>query len=250
MYAKYEITGEIEVVTGLHIGGSALFSAIGAVDSYVVRDGKEDLPMIPGSSLKGKMRSLMAKYYQQGKVFCKIEEEPLLLQRLFGSSKNNQTGVIQRGRLQFCDMFLKDRDKLNMEKLTEIKSENTINRVTGEANPRQIERVVRGNVFELKMYYIVQFDDKDYMDKEEQKIACDRVGQMREVEEDFDAVVEGINLLNNDYLGGHGSRGYGRIKISNLELKEVSSNCQLYQQEDLKELLKKTISNCTQKLKV
>lgn len=49
------------VVTGLHIGASSAFSAIGAVDSPVISDIRTNMPMIPGSSLKGKMRSLLAK---------------------------------------------------------------------------------------------------------------------------------------------------------------------------------------------
>ena len=57
MYAKVEISGVIEVVTGMHIGGSSAFSAIGAVDSPVIRDVRTNLPMLPGSSLKGKMRT-------------------------------------------------------------------------------------------------------------------------------------------------------------------------------------------------
>lgn len=61
MYAKIKISGDIVVKTGMHIGGSSAFAAIGAVDSPVVRDVKSNLPMIPGSSLKGKMRSLLAK---------------------------------------------------------------------------------------------------------------------------------------------------------------------------------------------
>lgn len=63
MYAKIQITGTIEAVTGMHIGGSSAFSAIGAVDSPIIKDIKTNNPMIPGSSLKGKMRTLLAKKY-------------------------------------------------------------------------------------------------------------------------------------------------------------------------------------------
>ena len=63
MFAKIEISGTIEIVTGLHIGGSSAFSAIGAVDSPVIMDTRSKQPMIPGSSLKGKMRALLAKQY-------------------------------------------------------------------------------------------------------------------------------------------------------------------------------------------
>ena len=61
MYAKIQITGDLTVKTGMHIGGNSAFAAIGAVDAPVIRDMRTNLPMIPGSSLKGKMRSLLAK---------------------------------------------------------------------------------------------------------------------------------------------------------------------------------------------
>lgn len=61
MYAKIQITGTIEVKTGMHIGGSSAYAAIGAVDSTVIKDVRTGLPMIPGSSLKGKMRTLLAR---------------------------------------------------------------------------------------------------------------------------------------------------------------------------------------------
>ena len=61
MYAKIQITGKIEVKTGLHIGSSSVFAAIGAMDSPVIKDARTRFPMIPGSSLKGKMRALLAK---------------------------------------------------------------------------------------------------------------------------------------------------------------------------------------------
>ena len=63
MLAKIEISGTIVVETGMHIGGSGAFSAIGAIDSPVIKDVRSNNPMIPGSSLKGKMRSLLAKRY-------------------------------------------------------------------------------------------------------------------------------------------------------------------------------------------
>ena len=58
MFAKIEISGIVEAVTGIHIGGNDQFSAIGAIDSPVIRDKMSDNPIIPGSSLKGKFRSL------------------------------------------------------------------------------------------------------------------------------------------------------------------------------------------------
>ena len=60
-YTKILIKGVIEVKSGLHIGGDDSFSAIGAIDSPVARDPLTREPIIPGSSLKGKMRSLLAR---------------------------------------------------------------------------------------------------------------------------------------------------------------------------------------------
>ena len=68
MYGKLEISGVIESLTGLHIGGGSQFAAIGAVDSVVIKDIQDDLPMIPGSSLKGKLRSLLSKQLSDGKL--------------------------------------------------------------------------------------------------------------------------------------------------------------------------------------
>ena len=65
MYAKIQITGLLQVETGLHIGGNGAFAAIGAVDSPVIRDTTSHLPMIPGSSLKGKIRTLLAKAHNE-----------------------------------------------------------------------------------------------------------------------------------------------------------------------------------------
>ena len=65
MISKIEITSELEVLTGMHIGGTNEFAAIGAIDSPVVRDVISRLPMIPGSTLKGKMRTLMSRQYSE-----------------------------------------------------------------------------------------------------------------------------------------------------------------------------------------
>lgn len=72
MYAKIRISGKIELLSGMHIGGSGAFSAIGAVDSPVVKDRLTGLPLLPGSSLKGKMRSLLARMYNE--KFAKLPD--------------------------------------------------------------------------------------------------------------------------------------------------------------------------------
>ena len=201
MFAKIEISGNIKIVTGLHIGGSSAFSAIGAVDSPVIRDGRTNMPMIPGSSLKGKMRALLAKKYNDGVVVKTPDDDAECLTRLFGSAKK---GKVKTSRVLFRDMFIDNMDELKNAGLTgatEVKFENSIQRATAVANPRQIERVVRGAKFPLQLIYEV-VEEKDIL-------------------EDFQILKDGLRLLEYDYLGGNGSRGYGRIKISDLQVEVV-----------------------------
>lgn len=200
MFAKIEISGTIEVVSGLHIGGSDAFSAIGAIDSPVFRDAYSDLPMIPGSSLKGKMRALLAKRYRNGvERDANDDAEPIL--RLFGSSKKKK---IRNSRLIFTDSAMENWEelkRLGVQGQTEAKFENTINRMTSEANPRQIERVVRGAKFPLSIIYNAE--------------------EETEIVDDIRLLREGMELLGYDYLGGNGSRGYGRIRFSELGVRVV-----------------------------
>ena len=193
MFGKLKISGEIEVITGMHIGGSSQFSAIGAVDSPVIRDSYTDKPMIPGSSFKGKMRTLLAKQYSKTAMLQDHNADPEIILRLFGSSNKN---AIKPSRLLFSDMFLLNEQELKtvgIDSVTEVKFENSINRLTAIANPRQIERTLRGSKFGLDVIYNVE-------------------------EEAFKAIKEGMLLLEYDYIGGHGSRGYGKIKINGLKV--------------------------------
>ena len=96
MYGKIRISGDILVKTGMHIGGSGAFAAIGAVDSPIIKDARTNLPMIPGSSLKGKMRSLLAK--ELNEKISEPNDDDERITRLFGSSKKNN---IKRSRILF-----------------------------------------------------------------------------------------------------------------------------------------------------
>lgn len=204
MFAKIEISGTIEIVTGLHIGGSSAFSAIGAVDSPVVMDTRTNQPMIPGSSLKGKMRALLAKQYNAdiAKLANTADDDAECLTDLFGSAKAKK-----ESRILFTDMFLSNLDELKRAGLTgatEVKFENSISRMTAVANPRQIERVVRGAKFPMQLIY-------EYSDKIDEETLL----------QDFRILKEGFMLLEYDYLGGSGSRGYGRIKFLDLYAEPV-----------------------------
>lgn len=201
MFAKIEISGTIEIVTGLHIGGSSAFSAIGAVDSPVIMDTRTNQPMIPGSSLKGKMRALLAKQYNTA-IAKTADDGAECLTNLFGSAKSKK-----ESRVLFTDMFLDNLDELKRAGLTgatEVKFENSISRMTAVANPRQIERVVRGAQFPMQLIY-------EYTDKTDEETLL----------QDFRILKEGFKLLEYDYLGGSGSRGYGRIKFLDLDAEPV-----------------------------
>ncbi len=56
---RIKISGEIETVTGMHIGGNEIGLAIGGADNTIIRNGLDGRPYVPGSSLKGKMRCLL-----------------------------------------------------------------------------------------------------------------------------------------------------------------------------------------------
>ena len=198
MYAKIQITGTIEVVTGMHIGGSNAFAAIGAVDMPVVKDAITNLPLIPGSSLKGKMRTLLAKTYNKDWKE-KPDDDHERLTRLFGSAK---PGKVKASRIIISDMVMdnwKELQEHGLQSKTEVKFENNINRLSAVATPRQIERVVRGSKFKLDFIYEVERDQED-----------------KEIVEDFETLAQGLSLLQYDYLGGSGTRGYGKLKFTDL----------------------------------
>lgn len=202
MYGKIQITGVIETRTGMHIGGSSAFAPIGAVDSPIITDTLTNLPMIPGSSLKGKMRTMLARQYNSSQT-KKHNEDAECIIRLFGTSEKIN-GKIPRGRLLFSDMVLcnsKELYEMGLQSVTEIKYENTIHRLTAIANPRQIERVVRGAKFELNLIYELDGEDG--------------------VLEDMEVLAQGMKLLEYDYIGGSGSRGYGKISFKNVQADAV-----------------------------
>ncbi len=204
-----KLTGEIEVLTGLHIGGGDDTMKIGGIDNPVIKDINTGEPYIPGSSLKGKMRSLLEWRFglvgiSNGEPFSskflndpkfqneKDEQDAINLLKLFGD-KEGKYGIT---RASFGDCKLTE-DSKNLE-LSEAKYENVIDRQKGTAkNPRQTERVPAGVKFKYDIRIKVLDEDK---------------------EEDFKKIIkQGLTLIENDYLGGNGSRGYGRVEFSNKE---------------------------------
>ena len=204
LLGKILIQAELTVETGLHIGGSNDYAPIGAVDSVFVRDTFTRQPIIPGSSVKGKMRTLLAKARNGARMVQSPAEDEKVVRRLFGATGEKQ---VLLSRLQFSDLFINRKAERKFEKLDtdtymgEVKFENTIERGTGTAMPRQIERVPRGTTFDFLLIYNIENEE--------------------ELNEDMEVLAQGFRLLQLDYLGGHGSRGYGRVSFSDFFIERI-----------------------------
>jgi CRISPR-associated protein Csm3 len=199
---KILVSTKLTVVTGLHIGGSKDSVEIGGIDTPVIKVAtRKNQPYIPGSSLKGKMRCLLEQV--NGATAVGKSET---VNNLFGYASNNQPSkLIVRDAYLTADSV----EKLVAASLdmpyTENKYENTIDRVKGKAeHPRQSERVPAGAEFEVEMVINVWDDDN-----------ADKLKQMLQ---------QGIALIENDYLGGSGSRGYGQVKFGELNFVELSAD--------------------------
>jgi len=208
------LKGQILVLTGLHIGAGSDTVTIGGMDNPIIRNPVDGMPYIPGSSIKGKMRSLME--WKLGRLMsgrergapCGCGECEVC--RVFGSSASGpreRDKALGRGptRLIVRDAYIAkeslDGFRLDERPLVEEKHENSIDRITADANPRPIERVVPGTLFDFELSYrVIDTGDNGEMD-----------------EKNFSEIVlESLSLLQRDYLGGGGSRGNGRVRFQNL----------------------------------
>lgn len=196
---KIVYTGTITLKTGMHIGGTNAALNIGGPDKFVVRNPINNVPYIPGSSLKGKMRSLV-EIYNGETSDGKPSNNPLTRAgALFGVSGDNENSRPSRLIVRDAELDINSCDFSNTDlPYTESKTEVAINRITAKANPRTFERVPAGAKFKVNMVLNV-FEGED-----EQSLK--------------QTLKQGISLLQDDYLGGHGSRGYGQVEFS--ELKE------------------------------
>lgn len=217
----YLLEGTIEAVTGLHIGGSQEEISIGGNDNPVIRNPVNNQPYIPGSSLKGKMRSMLewslGALNDKGNPYSLIDykknpqPEFMNLLKLFGTSGDSlsdQELVKQVGptRLAFWDCALSAdwvASLSNPMLMTDTKYENVINRISGTAeHPRNMERVPAGARFDFKLTVRVH-DDENLLD----------------------LVLRGMKMIEITGLGGSVSRGSGKVIFTGLKLnKECIEN--------------------------
>ncbi|WP_289750691.1 type III-A CRISPR-associated RAMP protein Csm3 [Bacteroides acidifaciens] len=206
---KIVYTGIITLKTGLHIGGTNASLNIGGPDNFVVRNPIDNIPYIPGSSLKGKMRALVEILNGEtnnGRPTNRVDTKAGTLFGVSADAGGHPSRLIVRDSVMITE--LDTEDELNLYGLTrkdvpdfshtdlpytESKTEVAIDRITAKANPRTFERVPAGAQFKLNMVLNV-FEGED-----ESSLKA--------------TVAQAISLLEDDYLGGNGSRGYGQVLV-------------------------------------
>jgi CRISPR-associated protein Csm3 len=226
LLGKLILAGELHCETGLHIGAGKGSLEIGGADNPVVKDAF-GLPYIPGSSLRGRIRSLLetalgltspadlvyvsrrrgqeVRIHQSDRpddeVCLLFGRSPVRMERVEGEAIESNTAT--PARLAVYDAPL-DPDSITAQmrenlddEITEVKSENAIDRITAQANPRTLERVPAGARFRVRMVL-------DVLCEEDKALAA--------------RLFEGLRLLEDDALGGGGSRGSGRVRFANLKL--------------------------------
>lgn len=206
---KYlKLTAVMTAETGLRIGGASDKVEIGGVDNIIVKNPQDGKPYIPGSSLKGKLRTLLeydtpGVKVGQNAVSCTSKEDkefPIVL--LFGNGDSDANKELKIGPARFIARDAKLTEEFESRlvvDIVEVKFENSINRLTGTAlNPRQAERVAAGVQFNVEFVCRV-FEDLD------EKVFNENIPRA-------------LELLEFDCLGGYGSRGYGKVSFSVLKL--------------------------------
>lgn len=236
MFIKnYIINGEITCKTGLHIGGSLETIEIGGSDNPIIRDTVSNLPFIPGSSIKGKLRSLLELSDKDSSQSVlnnggKVSTEGIAAE-FFGVANNNEYSKANKdsesskdnndnesskdkfhNKLIVRDAFptedtIKMWDKhSDIIDGAELKYENSLNRITSKATPRNIERVPVNSKFKLEIVLSIYDYDETYTTKSDY--------------ESLNPLFKSMKLLQDDYLGGNGTRGFGKIEFENITIKE------------------------------
>jgi CRISPR type III-A/MTUBE-associated RAMP protein Csm3 len=226
LIGKLILEGELVCETGLHIGAGKGSLEIGGADNPVVKDAF-GRPYVPGSSLRGRLRSLLeqalglavpselvylsrrrgqeVRIHQSDRpddeICLLFGRNPGRMERVSGEALESRSASPARLTVYDAPLILDSitpqmRENLDDE-LTEVKSENAVDRITSQANPRTLERVPAGARFQVRMVL-------DILCEEDRELLA--------------RLVEGLRLLEDDSLGGGGSRGSGRVRFANLNL--------------------------------
>jgi len=214
---KIFITAVIRLETGLHIGDNRESVEIGGVDNPIIKRKDNKQPYLPGSSIKGKIRCLLEQVRGEN-LDGSSKNNGKIVASLFGGGENRQTGLSSTpSKIIVRDAYLTPNWATELARFTdnlftEVKWENRIDRIKGVAeHPRQQERIPAGAEFELNFILNIwegaPFSEKDYVK----------------------TFLEGLELLENDYLGGSGTRGYGQISF--VELRKFEKEYKLEKDE-------------------
>lgn len=236
LLGKVFFRGNIVLKTGLHIGGSQESMQIGGLDLPIIRDSGNNLPYIPGSSLKGKLRSTLEKFGERlkegkkeklsfnrnigtfrNKLFIHCCEDIKYAMhcdvcRIFGSSGDDR--AVPRGeKAENLPSSLFVRDSLLDESLigvssqyTETKIETGIDRANMAASPRRVERVLPDNKFNFEMVYSVEAlapREKDPLAFPEENL-----------KKDINNILTCLEITQSEGIGGYTSRGYGKVEFT------------------------------------
>ncbi len=238
LFGKIIFQGAVELLTGMHIGASKETVDIGGLDQPVIKHPITEEPYIPGSSIKGKLRSLLEmKLHTEGKIdfnrsmkqgaaimihVCDDWDEAKECQvcRLFGSSAKSSDQANFPSRIKIRDAEFTEYSRNFIMKETELKWENALDRITAASNPRQIERVPAGAEFEFGFIYNVE--------------------DINQLKEDLINLLSSVELLEDDSLGGHGSRGYGKVRFHFSEVIAKSVDFYFGDESKKRELIKES----------
>ncbi|TVQ51101.1 MAG: type III-A CRISPR-associated RAMP protein Csm3 [Spirulina sp. DLM2.Bin59] len=295
LLGKIKIKSTLLVETGLHIGGSSDGLNIGGVDKAVVRDPINEYPYLPGSSIKGKLRSILERVHNKrlnrkgsrdtyryesddlvsgfskidgqyipfdgskncevSRLFgstgatCWIEKTVAICEKLIEENSDKEPRKIENldcvevsgrnhpARLTVRDAHLTEDSVKLLKKIdsqlymTEWKFENGLDRITSAANPRQIERVPKGAEFDFEMVYTAE-------------VVGHIVGDLKNL-------IVALAILEDDALGGHGSRGYGKVKFKDIKICRYPIDLYKTGQFDDAQLIQfQDIENCLKRFRI
>jgi len=235
LLGKVFFRGGIVLKTGLHIGGSNESMQIGGLDLPVIKDSSTNLPYIPGSSLKGKLRSTLERFGERkngnktekltfnrnigtfrNKLFIHCCEDAGIAMhcdvcRVFGSSGDDkamprdQKAENLPARLAVRDCLLDEALLGVSANFTEVKVETGLDRTTMAANPRRVERVMPENRFNFELIYTVEAISTSVKER--------FVFREQELDKDLENLLTCLELVQSEGLGGYVSRGYGKVAI-------------------------------------